>query len=108
MGQVIASAIQADIEAQAPSWDALVLACKQCRKRRDGPRDTKAKVIALTFRTAMKVQRLKSRTLLTTCQGLCPKGATAVTVTARDAKTRGFSVRSADDTEAVVRAMSFE
>jgi hypothetical protein len=76
-----------------PSWDALVLVCKTCRKRRNGPRDVKAKGLALDIRKSAKSQGLKPRVLLTSCQGLCPKEATSVTTVRRDGGTELFAVQ---------------
>ena len=63
-----------------PSWQTLVLLCKDCRKRGNGPAD-KAKELGRACRQAGKAAR--PRVLLTACQGLCPKRATCVTVASR-------------------------
>lgn len=66
-----------DLDWRPLSAELMVLVCRQCRKRRDGPKHLKAKDLASTFRVATKSRRLKARTLLTSCQGLCPKDATS-------------------------------
>ena len=69
-------------EARAPKWEALVLVCKACGKRSSGPKDKalKPKQVMQELRSAAKRQRVRSRVVLTTCLGLCPKRATAVVV----------------------------
>lgn len=61
--------------------DALVLVCKACGKRSSGPaKQGKPKKLADEFKIAGKAARLKTRVVLTSCMGLCPKNATAVAV----------------------------
>jgi predicted metal-binding protein len=77
-----------------PSWQALVLVCKSCRKRSSGPKDVKPKALALELRRAAKAARVTTRVALTTCMGLCPKGATTVAVVRRDGTTDVLAVES--------------
>lgn len=92
-----------DLAWQPLSSDLLILVCRQCRKRRDGPKHLKAKDLASTFRVATKSRRLKARTLLTSCQGLCPKDATAVvTVGLGKSRSDAFAMRSLNAADEVV------
>ena len=74
-----------------PNWHTLVLVCKDCRKRGNGPAD-KAKELGRACRQAGKAAR--PRVLLTSCQGLCPKRATCVSVASRDEPTRVYAIAS--------------
>lgn len=60
------------------SWPAVLLVCKECRKRGSGPRDIKTKDAVRELRIALKHDRPRPRVLLTNCMGLCPKKALAV------------------------------
>ena len=65
--------------ARRPKWDAVILVCKECGKRRGAPKDAKPKVLAGDLRTLTKHDRSRARVVLSPCLGLCPKGAIAVT-----------------------------
>ncbi len=66
-----------------PGWEVLVLVCKACRKRSSGPKSPKPKELAAALRQAGKEQKVKTRAVLTSCMGLCPRDATAVTTVPR-------------------------
>lgn len=73
--------------------DALVMVCKACGKRSSGPaKGGKPKKIAEEFKHTGKAARLKTRVVLTSCLGLCPKNATAVVVAGADGKPAQFAV----------------
>lgn len=61
-----------------PSWDAVVLVCKACRKRADLPASLKSKSVASEVRSAIGDRKRRPRVLLTGCLGLCPKSAVAI------------------------------
>jgi predicted metal-binding protein len=84
-----------------PSWDALLLVCKTCRKRSNGPEDVKAKDLALQLRKSMKSRGVKTRVVLTSCQGLCPKGATSVTAVRRAGGAQMFALGSIEEADAL-------
>ena len=65
--------------ARTPKWNAVILVCKACGKRRGAPKDAKPKVLAGDLRTLTKRDRTRARVVLSPCLGLCPKGAVAVT-----------------------------
>jgi predicted metal-binding protein len=63
---------------EAPAWDAVLLVCRECRKRGNGPREPKPKQFLHALKHSVREQRPRPRVLLTSCLGLCPKRATAV------------------------------
>lgn len=62
----------------SPSWQALVVVCKDCQKRGSGPKRLKAKEVVREARVALKAERPRPRVVLSGCLGLCPKRAIAV------------------------------
>jgi predicted metal-binding protein len=64
-----------------PEWDSLLLVCKECRKRKDGPKHLKAKTLAATLKVMARKKAPLSQIVMTSCLGLCPKRATAVAYT---------------------------
>lgn len=82
--------------------DALVMVCKACGKRSSGPRDARPKDVAKEFKRAGKDARLKTRVVMTSCMGLCPKRATAVATVARDGKPAQFAIESLDQVAATL------
>ena len=65
--------------ARTPKWNAVILVCKECGKRRGAPKDAKPKQLAGDLRALTKHDRSRARVVLSPCLGLCPKGAVAVT-----------------------------
>lgn len=66
-------------KALQPSWNALLLVCKDCGKRSSGPgKALKVKEVVHELRSASRDARPRPRVLLTNCMGLCPKKAVAV------------------------------
>lgn len=83
--------------------DALVLVCKACGKRSSGPAKAgKPKKIAEEFKLASKAARLKTRVVLTSCIGLCPKNATAVVVTGGNRGATSFAVEDRQQVSALL------
>lgn len=63
---------------ETPKWEAVLLICRQCRKRKNGPLDLKPKALFKIARSLLKERRPRPRVVLSSCLGLCPKSATAV------------------------------
>ncbi|MEP7099170.1 MAG: hypothetical protein ABI781_01590 [Burkholderiales bacterium] len=84
----------------APPWNAVLLVCRACRKRSNGPREPKAKAIAQALKRSVREARPRPRVLLTSCLGLCPKRATAVARLGADGnEARIVALVSIDDLE---------
>ena len=89
--------------------DALVLVCKACGKRDSGPRGAKPKQVAQQLKRSAKDARLKTRVVMTSCLGLCPKRATAVVAVAGAAEAgvpAQFAIESLDQVPAVLAGIS--
>ena len=56
------------------SWKGLLLVCKDCPKRSNGPNKVKAKDAVSAARQAAKEQRQGVRVVRCSCLGMCPKG----------------------------------
>lgn len=69
----------ADQDAFEPAWDAVLLVCRDCRKRSSGPSEPKPKALLQALKNAVRAEHPRPRVLLSNCLGLCPKKATAVT-----------------------------
>ena len=61
-----------------PFPTALVLVCRDCRHRSNGPKKSKTKDLAQELKRLVRLDRPKPRVVMTTCLGLCPRGATAI------------------------------
>lgn len=68
------------IETRRPGWDAVVLVCRDCRKRGSGPKGFELKPTLHESRRAFKRSALRARVVAASCLGLCPKRAFAVAV----------------------------
>lgn len=78
---------------RTPSWQGVVLICRACRKRGNGPKKLRPKALVATARKAVGPQRPRPRVVMTTCLGLCPKAAIAV-ASVGASSTRLAAVRS--------------
>ena len=67
-----------DASTMSPSWRSLVLVCKDCRRREDGPKHLKAKALAKEIKHQIKGSAPHTRVVLSGCLKLCPKKATSV------------------------------
>lgn len=56
----------------------LLLVCRDCRHRSNGPEKTKPKDLTQELKRLVRLDRPRPRVLLTSCLGLCPRHATAV------------------------------
>ena len=72
-------------DVRQPRWEAVLLVCKSCGKRSSGPKKLKPKKLAGLVRRASKQSNTRTRVLMTTCMGLCPKAAIAVAAAGGDA-----------------------
>lgn len=77
-----------------PSWKSVVLVCKDCRKRSNGSGKLKPKAVASEARQTTKEAEPRPRVLLTTCLGLCPKGAMTIGVAGAAKGTRVAAVKT--------------
>ena len=83
-------------EAQRPSWEAVVLVCKDCGKRSNGPDGLKAKAVMHEVKRSLGGLKPRPRTVLTSCLGLCPKRAMAVAGAGNGGEARIIALTSLD------------
>lgn len=83
----------------APGWRGLVLLCRECEDRRDGPDAVRAKEVRRLLKalppTGAETGKLK--VVQSGCLGLCPKKAIAVVVACGGAPLTVAAVRHAAD-----------
>jgi predicted metal-binding protein len=82
------------IESVMPAWQSVVLVCKECRKRSNGPKGLKSKPMASEIKRAARDIEPRPRIVLTNCLGLCPKGAATIAVVGSNVATRALAVTS--------------
>jgi predicted metal-binding protein len=80
--------------AVSPNWDSLLLICKDCRRRKDGPKHLKARVLSKAVKHQVKSSAPRARIVLTSCLKLCPTKATSVAFVTASAKPRIVAVES--------------
>jgi predicted metal-binding protein len=56
-------------------WEATVLVCKDCRRRKNGPHDVKTKAIVHELKVGLSKAERRTRIVRTGCLGVCPKHA---------------------------------
>ena len=78
----------------SPSWEFLVLICKDCRRRKDGPKHLKAKGLAKEIKHQVKERAPRARVVLSSCLKLCPKKATSVAYVGAGVEPRIAGIRS--------------
>jgi hypothetical protein len=61
-----------------PSWQTLILLCRDCSKRSKGPKGFSSKEAMAEVRLAVRAERPRPRVVRCSCMGLCPKQAIAV------------------------------
>jgi predicted metal-binding protein len=83
-----------DTSILSPGWESLFLVCKDCRRRKDGPKHLKAKALAKEIKHQTKDSAPRARVVLTTCLKLCPKKATSVAFVGPLAKPRIAAIKS--------------
>ena len=67
-----------NVELESPKWESVMLICKECGKRKNGPRDLKSKTLVKLARGQLKSEKPRPRVISTSCMGVCPKHAIAV------------------------------
>lgn len=82
------------------------LVCKACGKRSGGARKFKPKEVASLIRRSAKADATRSRVVLTTCLGLCPKKATAVARVATGSPTRIVAIEARREIDRAVRLLA--
>jgi len=88
----------------SPGWESLFLVCKDCRRRKDGPKHLKAKALAKEIKHQVKDSAPGARVVLTTCLKLCPKRATSVAFVGPLAKPRIAAIKSSAQLEKALSA----
>lgn len=87
---------------ETPKWDAVVLICKQCGKRKNGPLELRAKALVKLARVQLKGERPRPRVMSTSCMGLCPKDAIAVAWVGRGLPPRTLSIETREAFDAAI------
>ena len=87
---------------ESPSWNAALLVCNVCKKRSNGPRGFKAKAVVQEARRALRDLKPRPRIVLTTCLGLCPKGALAVAFVGGGSGAQICAIESIEQVEATL------
>jgi predicted metal-binding protein len=90
---------------QRPRWQAVLLVCKECGKRSNGPKHLKPKEVAALARRGSKHAKTRTRVLMTTCMGLCPKSAIALAAAGADA-TRIVAISKSGQVEQAVARLT--
>ena len=81
---------------ERPGWASLLLICKDCRRRKNGPKHLKATTLAKDIKHQVKEIMPGARIILTTCLKLCPKKATSVAYVGEAAEQRITAVKDSD------------
>jgi predicted metal-binding protein len=76
------------------AWDSLLLVCKDCRRRKNGPKHVKAKPLAKVLKRDVRKKLPKARIVLTSCLDLCPKRATTVAFVGAGGEPRIAAIKS--------------
>lgn len=87
------------------TWSTLLLVCKDCGKRSNGPAKLGTKAVASEVKRLMKPERggPKVRVVRSSCLGLCPRGA-LVLVNAGGTNPCVATVSSMSEVDAAVRS----
>jgi predicted metal-binding protein len=83
----------------SPRWESLVLICKDCRHRKDGPKHLKARTLAKETKHQVKSATPRARVVLTSCLKLCPRKAISVAFVASFSKPRIAAIKSSAQME---------
>ena len=98
-GLAIKGLTMSELVAAEPAWRTVLLACKDCRKRGNGPKKMPPKDVADAMKQASRKLNRHTRVLLTSCLGICPKGAMAIGCAGNSTGTLVVSVRDFADIE---------
>ncbi len=87
-------------------WKCVVLVCKACEKRSKGPKKIVARDVAKQLGRACRDAKLpRSRVVLTTCMGACPKKAFTVAAATPSGHITMIAFRRGDDAGAAVSTL---
>jgi predicted metal-binding protein len=93
-------------ETLRPGWKSVVLVCKACEKRSKGPKKLSAKELAKALGRACRDAKVpRSRVVLTTCMGACPKKAFTVAAAAPSGHITMIAFQRGDDAGAAVATL---
>jgi hypothetical protein len=63
-----------------PQWNEIVLICKDCKRRNDGPKKIKTRAVVAETKAVLRDRRSRPRVVMSTCLGVCPKSELAIAV----------------------------
>lgn len=87
-------------------WKSVVLVCRACEKRSKGPKKIAARDVAKQLGRACRDAKVpRSRVVLTSCMGACPKKAFTVVAAAPSGRITMIAFRRGDDAGAAVDAL---
>lgn len=86
-------------------FQAVVLVCRQCEGRKDGPEHLDSRQARKDLKHALRDQRPKARVVESSCLGTCPKKALMVAGMRSGQALRGVEASSAEDLERFARAL---
>ncbi len=91
---------------QEVAWSTLVLVCRDCFERADGPAcGGGAGTVKARIKEALRDLKPRVRTLETSCHDCCPEGAFSVVIVRPGAAPEGFALTSPEQADAVVRSV---
>ena len=82
---------------ESPDWASLLLICKDCRRRKNGPKHLKATTLAKDIKHQVKEIIPGARIVLTTCLKLCPNKATSVAYVSAAAEQSITAIKDSDE-----------
>ena len=100
-----------DLASDAPrtlrhGWKSVVLVCKACEKRSKGPKKITARQVGKELARACRDAAVpRSRVVLTTCLGACPKKAFTVAAVAPSGHITMIAFRRGADADAAVATL---
>jgi predicted metal-binding protein len=80
-----------------PPFQAVVLVCRECEDRKDGPEHLDSRQVRKGLKHALRDQRPKARIVESSCLGTCPKKALMVAAMRSGQAIRGVGVQPSDD-----------
>jgi predicted metal-binding protein len=83
--------------AAKPPFQAVVLVCRECEDRKDGPDHLDSRQARKGLKHALRDQRPKARIVETSCLGTCPKKALMVAAMRSGQAIHGVELRASDD-----------
>ncbi|MEO7056546.1 MAG: hypothetical protein ABI281_11825 [Caldimonas sp.] len=87
-------------------WKSVLLVCKACEKRGKGPKKITARQVAKELGRACRDAAVpRSRVMLTTCMGACPKKAFTVAASAPSGQITLIAFKRGDDAAAAVASL---